>query len=191
MKALRLPIALRTRFRSLRATTLPAETIGPPRFLDSPLLACPVLGPRRGRLTRPFSVRQCCLPNQRLRRPPLLFFRGSFSRPTRSLCTLHAHGYPCTRNTRFRLRACFTGRVLPAGLLRLVSSDLYLILIPPYPGFSWHTVEKQDTYCERVFRASSALPNPQQNRQVCFRFGALIWREIPRSRYGACFSTGC
>jgi hypothetical protein len=35
-------------------------------------------------------------------------------------------------------------------------------------------VEKQDTDCERVFRVSSASPNPQQNPRVCLRFGSLI-----------------
>jgi len=31
--------------------------------------------------------------------------RGSITRPTRSLCTLHVLGYPSPRNTRFRLPA--------------------------------------------------------------------------------------
>ena len=52
------------------------------------------------------TVHSCCLPSARLRRhPPLRRFRGSITRPARSLSTLRPSARAPTRKTRFRLVA--------------------------------------------------------------------------------------
>jgi hypothetical protein len=68
-----------------------------------PSRTCPALRPRRVRLHLAHSGRRCCLPPCQRRRHPRVDFRGSITRPVRSLSTLHDDGHPPPRKTRFRL----------------------------------------------------------------------------------------
>ena len=98
-----------------------------------------------------FATLGCGLPHYRKRRPSHCRFRGSVTRPGRSLCTLRGLGYPSTfppRNTRFRLLASFAGRGwIPAGDHREVSRFCYVIF-PPRPGLAWRT-DSPDFQCPR------------------------------------------
>jgi hypothetical protein len=95
---------------------------------DLLLVTCPGLRPRWDLRARPSSALRCCFPLCVRRQLPQLTFRGSIPRPASSLSTLRSLGYP--RSTQDSLPAggllCRAG-FEPAGVLREVSSFLYLI----------------------------------------------------------------
>jgi hypothetical protein len=95
---------------------------------DLLLVSCPGLRPRWDLRARPSSALRCCFPLCVRRQLPPLTFRGSIPRPDSSLSTLRSLGYP--RSTQDSLPAggllCRAG-FEPAGVLREVSSCLYLI----------------------------------------------------------------
>ena len=78
----------------------------------------------------------CCLPPSKRRRPPPLpHFRGCIARPVHSLSTLHLHGHPWLRKTRFRLvtnfsRAGLVTRRVPLGSF---SNAAFAYAIPSSP----------------------------------------------------------
>ena len=61
-----------------------------------PLRTCPALRPRRTPDPRPLQGRRCGLPHFKQRRLRICPFRGSITRPARSLCTLRSRGRPRT-----------------------------------------------------------------------------------------------
>ena len=61
-----------------------------------PLRTCPALRPRRTADPRPLQDRRCSLPHFKQRRLRICPFRGSITRPARSLCTLRSRGRPRT-----------------------------------------------------------------------------------------------
>ena len=112
---------------SSRGPPVPAlcrtEAPGSPRFLGSPSRACPVLRPRWAGPPSPLSdgpvlPSGTCIPSASTKT-----FRGSITRPTRSLSTLRSPGHPGT--TQDSLPACWLGfgraGLSPAGLLPRVS----------------------------------------------------------------------
>ncbi len=85
----------------------------------------------------------CCLPPlERRRPPPLPHFRGCIAWPAHSLSTLHVHGHPWPRKTRFRLvtnlgRAGLVTRGVP--LVGFSNAALAYVIPSPPPGLSWRT----------------------------------------------------
>ena len=94
-----------------------------------PSRTCPALRPRRVHLPLARSGRRCCLPPCQRRRHPRVDFRGSITRPMRSLSTLHGDGHPPPRKTRFRLGTSL-GR---AGLYLQGPSTRFLLCLHRIP----------------------------------------------------------
>lgn len=116
------------------------EETGPPRFLGSPLAYVPRSGdPGEAGSTWPNLRRaQYSLPSLEQRRPsPDQLFRGSMTRPARSLSTLRSPGYPGA--TQDSLPAgghlCRAG-ISPAGLHVRFRFRLchHVLLIQAWPG---------------------------------------------------------
>ena len=100
------------------------ETTGSPGFLGSPLLACRALRPRRAS-DSPRHVGESGVAFRRLKDvgPGTSCFRGSMTRPTRSLSTLRSQGHPCTTQDSLAARwlSVRCAGLSPAGLLSRVS----------------------------------------------------------------------
>ena len=90
---------------SLRAWTSSIAAPAPPhhggkdeisQVPGRPLRTCPALRPRRTPGPKPLQDRRCSLPHFKQRRLRVCPFRGSITRPARSLCTLRSRGRPQT-----------------------------------------------------------------------------------------------
>src|SRR5664280_550369 len=93
-------------------------------------------GPRR----QATSTLRCCLPpSVRRRLPQLCEFRGSLTRPTHSLSTLHRSSYPHGARLAPGWRPPLPDGLLPAGSHKKVSERLFLLchlfpLLQALPG---------------------------------------------------------
>jgi hypothetical protein len=80
------------------------EMSRPPRFLGSPLRACPALRPRRGRGHQVVAVSRCCLPEMVRRRPLHVICLEARSHGLHARCLRFAAEITLApRKTRFRL----------------------------------------------------------------------------------------
>jgi hypothetical protein len=111
-----------------------------------PSRACRLLRPRQvrepGLRAMPdFSTHGCCLSLVDGLGSRIYHFRGSITRPSRSLSTLRSQGCPLSpRKTRFRLVALLRRSGFePAGFLREVSVMSSSTCHPPHPSFAWRT----------------------------------------------------
>ena len=112
-----------------------------------PLRTCRALRPRLAAALVPGQCERCCLPRAEECRPQRsVRFRGSITRPMRSLSTLRRPSHLVRRKTRLRLghflrrRAHVDARV-PRGELRKVSG---LTSLSPFPSFAWRTQHADD-----------------------------------------------
>jgi hypothetical protein len=104
-----------------------------------PVRTCPALRPRQGR-GRLGITTSTVVPSAHstASAPGTNTFRGSMTRPMRSLSTLHVAGHPTPRKTRSRLAACLgrTG-LSPAGLLRRLLSTRSTLSSSSSPPQAW------------------------------------------------------
>jgi hypothetical protein len=156
-----------------------AMASGSPRFLGNPfvraLLSDPDEATVPGHSGDALLLDTAVLPSvvsttSALVTPP---FRGSITRPARSLSTLRSRRRRRPRKTRFRLVANL-GRagLTPAGFHREVSASITSSL-PPHPGFSWRTETRR-------FRESASNPGDQITVKVAVTdegLAAYSWRE--------------
>ena len=111
---------------------------GLPGSWGTPVRACPALRPRRDLGARPIRRSGVAFRVLRTSAPAMQSFRGSITRPARSLSTLRSGGYPTPRKTRFRWVAYpFRTGFSPAGLLTPFHAKLRLT-IPGDQAFLAH-----------------------------------------------------
>ena len=127
--------------RFARCSALRVEVARSPRFLSRPRVRALLSRPRWSLRAHDPRAPRCCLPPSTRRRPPrLASFRGSITRPARSLSTLRSrpHG-SSTQDSLPSDDQSLTGGLSSRRTRSEVSSMGHRLIASPSPGFSWRT----------------------------------------------------
>lgn len=134
---------------------------GSPRFLGIPLRACPALRPRRGRRGLvpghddvAFHHTTRCRPSRET------LYRGSITRPTRSLSTLRSMGRPMT--TQDSVPAADPLCRVGLSTHRVPMKGFRPLGLPPFPGFAWRKPCQgaESTRCRLITISTAFLRRP-------------------------------
>ena len=122
---------------------------GLPGSWGAPSRTCPALRPRWDRNVRPFGLTllfgAAVLPSavSTASAPTTNSFRGSITRPARSLSTLRGHGHPCAAYDHARLATGWWPTLAGRDFNPLSSYMRFRFILstshPPHPGLSWRT----------------------------------------------------
>jgi hypothetical protein len=126
--------------------------------------------------SRRLAARRCCLPQfQRRRLPPRSRFRGSITRPVRSLSTLRSFPSRLPGRTATQDSLPAGGQPLPHGLCARLGpwwAFCFSTSLSPHPGFAWRTgTPSPSMTCARP---------PRRARSDCPRIKELTMAAPPR-----------